>query len=184
MVGLDRMAPPDPSSAPLVHRRPAQLRREPAALSRRSRGAGVLERAGPAAGAQLSRAEPAGRRRGGGAAARTGFAAGDRVAGFLPNLPETVIAMLGHRQPGRHLVFLLARLRRQRRARPLRPDPAQGPLLRRWLSLCREGNRLARPGARSARADSRDPAGGGGAVSASRSRNLGLRERELVGRLR
>ena len=33
-----------------------------------------------------------------------GVGAGDRVAGFMPNMPETIIAMLGDREPRRDLV--------------------------------------------------------------------------------
>jgi acetoacetyl-CoA synthetase len=51
-----------------------------------------------------------------------GVGIGDRVAGFLPNLPETVVAML-------------PRFRGQRRARPIRPDPAESAGLRRRLPL-------------------------------------------------
>jgi acetoacetyl-CoA synthetase len=52
-------------------------------------------------------------------------AAPDRVAAFLPNLPETVIGHARRGQPRRHLVVVLAGLRRAGRARPLRPDRAR-----------------------------------------------------------
>ena len=54
----------------------------------------------------------------------------------------------GHRFAGRRVVVGLARFRRQRGRRPLRPDRAQGVLRRRRLSLCRQGN----PSGREARA--------------------------------
>ena len=44
----------------------------------------------------------------------------------------------GHRQPRRHLVLLLARFRRPGRARPLRPDRAEGAVHRRRLLLRRQ----------------------------------------------
>ena len=74
--------------------------------------------------------------------------AGDRVAGFLPNLPEADRRDAGHGEPRRDLVVVLARLRRERRARPLRTDRAARPLLRRRLPLRRQGDRFARAGAR------------------------------------
>ena len=43
---------------------------------------------------------------------------------YLPNMPETIIAMLGDREPRRDLVVVLAGFRRAGRARPLRPDRA------------------------------------------------------------
>ena len=72
-----------------------------------------------------------------------GVGAGDRVAGYLPNLPETMIAMLADRQSRRHLVVVLAGLRRAGRARPLRPDRAQGAVRRRRL-LVRAASRSTR----------------------------------------
>ena len=96
VVGLERMAPPRPGARPaLVPRRAAQLRRESAAPRRRRRRARLLERARAASGRLSRRAAPAGGGgRGGRRSAAFGVGAGDRVAGFLPNLPETVIAML------------------------------------------------------------------------------------------
>ena len=96
VVGLDRMAPPDAERGPRWFTG-ARLNFAENLLrfARRPSGAGLPERARPPARAQLSRAggrrSPRWRRRCGG----TAFGPGDRVAGFLPNLPEAVIAMLG-----------------------------------------------------------------------------------------
>ena len=60
----------------------------------------------------------------------SGVSPGDRVVGFMPNMPQTIIAMLAATSIGADLVLLLARLRHQGRARPLRPDRAENPLLR------------------------------------------------------
>ena len=81
---------------------------------------------------------------------RLGVAKGDRVVAYLPNVPETVIAMLATASIGRHLVELRPRVRRLQRGRPLRPDRAQGAGRGRRLPLRR---RLARP----ARRPGRDP---------------------------
>ena len=59
-------------------------------------------------------------------AAAAGIGKGDRVAAMLPNLPESVGADAGGDLARRDLVVLLAGFRRTRRARPLRPDRAQG----------------------------------------------------------
>ena len=75
-----------------------------------------------------------------------GVKPGDRVAGFMPNMPETVDRDARHHQHRRDLVFLLARFRRAGRARSLRPDRAEGAVLRRRLLLQRQdaSTRLAR----------------------------------------
>ena len=79
-----------------------------------------------------------------------GVQPGDRVAGYLPNIPETVIAMLADDEPRRDLVFVLAGFRRERRARPLRADHAEGAVRGRRLSLRRQDASTAcRPCARS-----------------------------------
>ena len=52
--------------------------------------------------------------------ARDGIGPGDVVAGFLPNLPEAVIAMLAAASLRRDLDILLARFRHPGRARPVR----------------------------------------------------------------
>ena len=72
-----------------------------------------------------------------------GVGRGDRVAGFLPNLPEAVVAMLAAATPRRRLVVVLAGLRRRRRARPLRADRAEGAVRGGRLLLQRQEHRLA-----------------------------------------
>ena len=136
----------------LVSRRAAQLRREPAALRRRRRRAGLLERARtpaaaeppPSSGARWPRPRPRSR--------ALGVGAGDRVAGFLPNLPRRSIAMLAAASLGAIWSSCSPDFGVERRARSVRPDPAQGARLRRRLSLRGQGDRLARAGARGARA--------------------------------
>ena len=79
--------------APLLSRREAQFRREPAAAPARRGRAGVLGR-GPGARRlsagdlydEVSRVQQA--------LAAAGVSEGDRVAAFMPNMPEAVIAML------------------------------------------------------------------------------------------
>ena len=55
-----------------------------------------------------------------------GVERGDRVAAYMPNVPETVVAFLAAASIGAIVVELRARLRRPQRRRPLRPDRAQG----------------------------------------------------------
>ena len=80
------------------------------------------------------------------ALADAGVKKGDRVAGYLPNVPEATAALLASGEPGGGVVELLAGLRRAGRARPLRADRAQDSVLRRRLSLWRQGVRLAGEG--------------------------------------
>ena len=53
-----------------------------------------------------------------------GVTPGDRVAGYLPNIPEAIVAALGTAAVGARLVVLLAGLRRPGRARSVRTDRA------------------------------------------------------------
>ena len=80
--------------------------------------------------------------------AAAGIAPGDRVAAYVPNIPEAVIAMLGADIPRRDLVVVLAGVRRAGRAGPLRPDRAQDPRHRRRLLLQRQGDPDPRQGCR------------------------------------
>ena len=73
-----------------------------------------------------------------------GVTAGDRVVGYLPNIPEAVIAFLGDREHRRHLERLRAGLFRQGRAGPARPARAGRPGHRRRLSVRRQVPRQAR----------------------------------------
>ena len=70
--------------------------------------------------------------------ARRGVRPGDRVAGYLPNLPETIVAALGAAADRRRVVVVLARFRRPGRPRPLRPDRARRARRRRRLRLRRQ----------------------------------------------
>ncbi len=81
------------------------------------------------------------------ALAADGVGVGDRVAGYMPNLPETIIAMLAATALRGDLVLGLAGLRGRRRARPVRPDRAQGAVRGRRLSLCRQAHRHPGQGA-------------------------------------
>jgi acyl-coenzyme A synthetase/AMP-(fatty) acid ligase len=75
-----------------------------------------------------------------------GVATGDRVGGYLPNIPESVIAMLATTSIGAIWIFMLARFRHRSDHRPLRANPAEGSFYRRRLPLQRQNHRL--PGAR------------------------------------
>ena len=74
--------------------------------------------------------------------------AGDRVAAYMPNMPETIVAMLGASSLRRDLVVVLARLRRAGRARPLRTDRAARAVHRRRLLVQRQGDPDPRQGRR------------------------------------
>jgi hypothetical protein len=80
-----------------------------------------------------------------------GVVKGDRVAAYLPNLPATVVAMLAAASDRRHLLLGLAGFRRAGRARPLRPDRAEGPVRLRRLLVQRQDQRLPRQGRRDRR---------------------------------
>ena len=58
---------------------------------------------------------------------RLGVGRGDRVAAFLPNVPEAIIGAPGHGVARRRLVVLRAGVRDEGRRRPVRPDRADGP---------------------------------------------------------
>ena len=164
--GLDRMAPPDPVLGPRWFLG-ARLNFAENLLryAGRARGAGVLERGGPAA--RLTYAELHARGRPSGGRAR-----GRRHRGGRPGRGLSAEHARGgdrdarHRQPRRDLVVVLARLRRERGARPVRPDRAPG-------SLRADGYRYAGKGIDSlarvreiAAADSGDRASRGGSVCA------------------
>ena len=150
LVDGDRMP-----GARLVSRRAAQLRREPAARGATTATRHRVPRRGQASGARLSRAELLRRRcRGSQQALRAlGVGAGrPRRRATCPNMPEAVIAHARRGEPRRDLVVLLARLRRAGRARPLRPDRAEGALRRRRLLVRRQGaSTVARQGRRDRR---------------------------------
>ena len=68
-----------------------------------------------------------------------GIVAGDRVVGVLPNLPETIIAMLAAISLGANLEQLLPRFRRSGYRRPIQANSAQGVVCMRWLYFQRQG---------------------------------------------
>ena len=64
-----------------------------------------------------------------------GIKKGDRVAGFVPNMPESIIAMLAAASIGAIWSSIVTRLRDQRCTRPLQPDRTQSDFCCRWLFL-------------------------------------------------
>ena len=88
-----------------------------------------------------------------------GVERGDRVAAYMPNIPEAVAAFPRHGLAGRGVVELLARLRRPLGDRPLRADRAEGaagsrrlPIQRPRLRPPRDRRRDRRRGRRAGRA--------------------------------
>ena len=67
-----------------------------------------------------------------------GIGRGDRVVGYLPNIPETVVAFLATASLGAVWAGWRAGLRRRRGARPLRTVGACSADYRRWLLLQRQ----------------------------------------------
>ncbi len=117
----------------LVRRHAAQLCRKPAALPRRARSNRFVERARVSGARHLRAAVRRGRARGRRRCATLGVGVGDRVAGFMPNIPETVDRDARRDEHRRHLVILLAGLWRRGRAGSLRTDPSARSLLCRRL---------------------------------------------------
>ena len=85
---------------------------------------------------------------------RLGVGPGDRVAAYLPNVPEAAHRPAGHRFAGSDLDELRARVRDPQRRRSAGPGRAEGAPHRRRLSLWRREavDRRERGGRRSARA--------------------------------
>ena len=81
---------------------------------------------------------------------RQGVGRGDRVAAYVPNIPEAVIGLLATASLGSHLVVLRARVRDPGRRRPVRPGRADGAAGGRRLPVRRQGDRPVG-------ADRRDP---------------------------
>ena len=68
---------------------------------------------------------------------RLGVGPGDRVVAYLPNIPETLVRVHRHREPGGDLGRLRPGVRRAQRHRPFRADRAEGDAGRRRLRLPR-----------------------------------------------
>ena len=79
---------------------------------------------------------------------RLGVGRGDRVAAYLPNIPEALVALLRHRQPRRGLVVVRAGVRAPCGHRPLRADRAGRAAHRRRLPLRRPATSTAEPRSR------------------------------------
>ena len=80
-----------------------------------------------------------------------GIGPGDRVAAYMPNIPETLAAFLATASLGATWSCVLAGPRRPHRHRPLRPDRTEGPARRRRLPLRRPRLRPSRDRGRPAR---------------------------------
>ncbi|MDP1891499.1 MAG: AMP-binding protein, partial [Gemmatimonadaceae bacterium] len=94
LIGRDRMAPPDPVMGPNWFEG-ARLNFAENLLRRRDDGVAIIARDERVGTRQMSHRELADEVAAVAAALRgAGLVAGDRVAGFMPNIPETVIAML------------------------------------------------------------------------------------------
>ena len=86
---------------------------------------------------------------------RLGVARGDRVAAYMPNVPETVVAFLACAIDRGGVVELRPRVRHADRGRPLQADRAEGADRHRGLPLRRQGLRPARAGGARSRRRSR-----------------------------
>ncbi len=166
----------------LVRGREAELRR--ARVPRQARGPrGGLPRlrAPRARRAPLGRASGAGRAHGG-RAARPRRRAGRPCRRLHAQHPGDADRLSRDRLHRGHLVELLPGLRRRERRRPLRPDRAQGALLRRRLPLQRQGFRPDRHRRRPAARDADPGAHGRRAVPLPRSGPLAPRTGDPLGR--
>ena len=86
-----------------------------------------------------------------------GVGPGDRVAGYLPNAPEAVIAMLAASSIGAVWASCSPDFGARGALDPLRPDRAEGPHRLRRLPLRRQIPRRARAAARDRRRPARKP---------------------------
>ena len=145
VVGLDRMAPPDPVLGPRWFTG-ARLNFAENLLRFDDDQEALVSwnESGQACGADV-RGIAGGRAR----CRRRASRAGHRGRGSRRRL-HAEHSRGGHRdagdgEPWRDLVVVLARLRREGRAGPVRPDRAARAVHRRRVSLCGEGDRFARP---------------------------------------
>ena len=93
----------------------------------------------------VQRPARAGRGRARASCSALGVGRGDRVVAFLPNRPETLVALPGVREPGRDLGERLARVRPAQRDRPLRAGRAEGADRGRRLRAPRQARSTAAP---------------------------------------
>ena len=94
---------------------------------------------------------------------RLGVGRGDRVAAYMPNVPETVVAFLACASIGAVWSSCAPGVRDADRGRPLQADRAEGADRHRRLPLRREGLRQARARGRDRGGDPVDRAHGDGA---------------------
>ena len=181
VVGLDRMAPPDPALGPRWFTgarlnfaenllRFADEREALVFWNEQGRQRALTYR-------ELVTPWPPSRR----ALRAHGIRPGDRVAGFLPNLPETVIAMLATASLGAIWSSCSPDFGANGVLDRFGQIEPRSPLLRRRLPLRRQGDRLAGAGARGVRADPGDRAGRGGAVPAWTPGLVGHTRSDAVG---
>ena len=113
-----------------------------------------------------------------------GVGKGDRVAGYMPNMPETVVAMLATTSIGATWSSRLAGFRRAGGRGSIRPDRAESAVQRRRLLLRRKAVRFRRPARAGVRPDSVDRAHRRRAVHHECARSLRGRECRDAGRIR
>ena len=100
------------------------------------------------------------------ALAQLGLRPGDRAAAFIPNMPETGMLALAALSQGIVWSSCSPDFGVERRARPLQPDRAEGPVRRRRLPLCRARVRRARARGRDRRRSAEPAQDRGGAAPA------------------
>ena len=112
-----------------------------------------------------------------------GHSAGRSSGGVPAEHPRDGDRDARRHEPRRHLVVLLAGLRRGGRRGPLRPDRAAHPVLCRRVSLRRKGDRLPRARRRHRPPHPGDRAGGGGSVPRGAAPDPHDSGRRVVGRV-
>ena len=85
-----------------------------------------------------------------------GIKPGDRVAAYLPNIPETIVAFLASASIGAVWCVCAPDMARARRARPLQADRAEGADRLRRRHLCRRAGTIASDVVARAAADAAD----------------------------
>ena len=184
VIGLDRMAPPDPELGPRWFLG-ARLNFAENLLRYRDDHEALVLRGTSGAGSASLTYRGAARARSRGwrpRCARTESASAIGSPASCPNIPEAVIAMLAAASASARSGRRARRTSEPRGARPLRADRAADSVLRRRLSLRREGDRLRSPGLREVRrADSGDRARGRGSLLATGNRTIAAIPRAQFG---